>query len=376
MILKKYGKQASAVISDSLPAAVNGLDTSAIEKSLGGARDFILKLDVTKAEVDKLRYEMADGKLNVVITPYKGNFAPSDVTFGYGDSQVSYDVVIVLGVAARSRIDRLYDQHADALADVPLINIDFHRTNESYGAVNLIDSNASSLCEILVALSESLQGGIIDADIATPLLMGLMASTDRFTATHTTSKSLTVAAQMMAAGGRQQAVVRALYRDGRGNDGRSSDGRSNDSRERDRDRDKDRDRERERTPQPSQPTKPAAESRREQQPARREPQPVEQRTSAPAPEPEVELPIIAPSHIELMQPEVAQSKPVEAPRPVAEAALVPAPASMPAPAPVVAPGQLPPEMSPLVDLAAQSVSIHPDQAELVMPMPSTVRNDA
>src|SRR4029077_17320025 len=102
----------------------------------------------------------------------------------------------------------------DVFVKSPLVNLDFHRSNEGYGAVNLIEPNASSLCEMLVALSESLQSGIIDAEIATTLLMGIVASTDRFTAAHTTSKSLTVAAQMMAAGARQQAVVKALYRSG------------------------------------------------------------------------------------------------------------------------------------------------------------------
>ena len=86
MILRKFGKQATAVVTDQLPAAVAPLANGVIDKNLGGVRDFILKLDTSKAEVDKLRYEMVDGKLNVVITPFKGNFAPSDVTFGYGES--------------------------------------------------------------------------------------------------------------------------------------------------------------------------------------------------------------------------------------------------------------------------------------------------
>ena len=38
-----------------------------------------------------------------------------------------------------------------------------------------------------------------------------MASTDRFTATHTTSKAMTVAAQMMAMGADQRKVVQGLY---------------------------------------------------------------------------------------------------------------------------------------------------------------------
>jgi hypothetical protein len=210
-ILRKYGKKVSAVVSDTLPQQVAFLEPTKLDRSLTGLRDFVLKVDVRKAELDKLRYEVEGEKLNIYITPFRGSFAPSDVTFDYGNYQ--YDIVITLGVPTRARLDRVFDMNREVLSDLPIINIDFHRSNENYGAVNLIEGNAASLCEILVALAESLQNGIIDEDIATALLTGLMASTDRFTATHTTSKSLTVGAQLMAAGARQQAVVKGLYKE-------------------------------------------------------------------------------------------------------------------------------------------------------------------
>lgn len=224
-ILRKFGKKVSAVISDSLPQQLSFLEPTKLDRSMSGLRDFVLKVDVRKAELDKLRYEVENDKLNIYITPFRGSFAPSDVTFDYGNYQ--YDIVITLGVPTRARLDRIFDLNQSVFADLPIINIDFHRSNENYGAVNLIEGNAASLCEILVALAESLQNGIIDEDIATALLTGLMASTDRFTATHTTSKSLTVAAQMMAAGARQQAVVKGLYKDSRSSE------RSNERPERD-----------------------------------------------------------------------------------------------------------------------------------------------
>ncbi len=211
MILRKFGKKVSTVISDDVPAGVKFLPMSTIDRKLGGLRDFVMRVDLARAEVDKLKYTLEDGKLNVHITPFSGTFASQDVSFDYGPFQ--YDIVLVLGVAAHGRMDRIYSQNADQLRDVPLINIDFHRSNEQYGAINLIDGNAASLGEILVALSESLQTGLIDAEIATVMLTGIMSATDRFTATHTTSKALTVAAQMMAAGADQQKVVKGLYKD-------------------------------------------------------------------------------------------------------------------------------------------------------------------
>ena len=217
-ILRKFGKKVSAIISDSLPAQINFLEPTNLDRSMSGLRDFILKVDVRKAELDKLRYEVENDKLNIYITPFRGSFAPSDVTFDYGNYQ--YDIVITLGVPTRNRLDRIFEQNQSVFANLPIINVDFHRSNENYGAINLIEGNAASLCEILVALAESLQNGIIDEDIATALLTGLMASTDRFTASHTTSKSMTVGAQMMAAGARQQAVVKGLYKDNRANETR------------------------------------------------------------------------------------------------------------------------------------------------------------
>jgi DHH family len=287
MILRKFGKQATAQISEGLPQSVQTLDTSVL-KSAGGSRDFVLKLDVSKAEVDKLRYEVQDGKLNIIITPFKGGFAPSDVTFGYGSAK--YDLVIVLGVPTRARLDKVYEQNPTLFENTPVVNIDFHRSNENYGAVNLIDPTASSLCEMLVALSESLQGGIIDEPIATTLLMGIIAATDRFTAAHTTSKSLTVAAQMMAAGAKQQSVVRALYKGGsdqpRGDRGGDRGERKQQTREQ----------------------RPSEQRQNEPRPERRP----EQERREPAPERKSEEePIIDPAHIELSEEPKAEAPAAE-----------------------------------------------------------------
>ena len=174
---------------------------------------------------------------------------------------------------------------------------------------------------MLVALSESLQSGIIDADIATALLMGIVASTDRFTAAHTSPKSLTVAAQMMAAGAKQQTVVRALYRDGR------PEGRPERSAERRPERADRPAAAPARAPQANAPqprpqadnapnprTEPRQEARPEPRPERPEPRPERQenrpeprneaRPEAPAArEDDHDMPIIQPGHIELSEPE-------------------------------------------------------------------------
>ncbi len=210
-LLRKYGKKVTAVISDDIPAGTKFLSTNLIERTLGGLRDFIVQVDLGHAEVDKLKYTIEEGKLNIHITPFAGSFGPRDMGYAFGEYQ--FDLIIVLGVASYSRIDKVYAQNAELLRKIPLANIDFHRINEQYGAINLVETSAASLAEILIALSESLQNGLIDEQIATTMLTGIMAATDRFTATHTTAKTMTVAAQMLAMGADQQKIVKGLYRE-------------------------------------------------------------------------------------------------------------------------------------------------------------------
>ncbi len=214
MVLRKLGKKVSALITDQTPQSINFLTQGQIDRNLTGLRDFVVKVDLSKAEVDKLKYTIEDGKLNVHIMPFKGGFTPADVSFGHGDYH--YDLIIALGVPTRAKLDKFFETNHSLLANTPLLNLDFHRINENYGAINLVDTNSATLAEMLVSLSESLENGLIDEPIATALLAGIMANTDRFTAAHTTPKAMTVAAQLMAAGGKQQQIVKSIFggRDG------------------------------------------------------------------------------------------------------------------------------------------------------------------
>ncbi len=211
LALTKLGKQAQAIISDKLPKAASVLKTDPVATDLTGARDFIVSLDLKNVEVDKLKYNIDGGKLNVVVTPHKGNFEARDASFDYG--AVQFDLVLALGVPNFSRLDRLIDANPTIFDGLHVINVDYHRINDNWGSVNLIDPLASSTAEMLLGLIESLDQGLIDTDVSTALLTGIMAATNRFTGRDTTPKAMTVAAQLLAGGARQQDVVRALYED-------------------------------------------------------------------------------------------------------------------------------------------------------------------
>src|SRR5690606_7928928 len=69
-----------------------------------------------------------------------------------------------------------------------------------------------SLCEMLVSLSEALkeEKTLLDEQTATAFLTGIVSATDRFSNDHTTSRVMTMAAQLMAAGANQQLIAAKL----------------------------------------------------------------------------------------------------------------------------------------------------------------------
>jgi hypothetical protein len=251
--LRKMDKKVTPLVTDRVPGGAQFIAKNVVETSLNGSRDFIVQVSLAKAEVDKVKYTVDEGKLNIHVTPFSGGFAPADVTFDKGDYH--FDLIIALGVPRRANLDRIFEQNPGLLTSTPMLNLDYHRINEQHGAINLLETNSSTLSEMVLALTESVQGGLLDAQMATALLAGIMAATDRFTAASTTAKSMTVAAQMLAAGADQQKVTKEIFG------------------------------ERERKP------------RREEQPKaapasapRAEYKPVEARVEAPKPEPVVETP--------------------------------------------------------------------------------------
>jgi len=215
LVLKKLGKEVMAVVSDPIPGAYQFLPSKdLLSTEFAGTKDFIITIDTTKTKVDKLGYKNVpqENKLNIVITPVSGYFKPEDVSVSSG--QPKYDLIMVLDSPDLERLGSLYDKNTELFYETPIINIDHHAGNDYFGKVNWVDLTATSTAEILVALIESLarEKPLLDPDVATALLTGIIVDTGSFQNINTTPKSFTVAAQLVAAGARQQEIIRWVFK--------------------------------------------------------------------------------------------------------------------------------------------------------------------
>ncbi|EKD57043.1 MAG: hypothetical protein ACD_58C00016G0002 [uncultured bacterium] len=215
MGLRKLNKEVVAACQDVVPNALNFLpETSEIKSDIQNQRDFIISINTTNAKVDKLGYKQnpVENRLDIVITPKSGEFSQGDVTITPGAAK--FDLIFVLDAPELERTGRIYDNNPDVFYEVPIINIDHHSGNDYFGRVNWVDLTATSTAEILVSLLESLgrEKSVFDGEIATALLTGIITDTGSFQHNNTTPKSFTVAAQLVAAGARQQEIIQHIYK--------------------------------------------------------------------------------------------------------------------------------------------------------------------
>lgn len=209
LLLNKMKKHATAVFSGAIPPAITFLDPErTFENTVDSLRDFIIALDKEKA--DHLRYKVDGDVVKIFITPYRTTITNEDLEFSQGDYNV--ELVLALGVQNRDELDGALAAHGRILHDATVVSVMAGGEESDLGSINWREEKASSLSEMLVGLVDGLKAdkSLLDEQIATAFLTGLVAATDRFSNDQTSSRVMTMAAQLMTAGANQQLIASKL----------------------------------------------------------------------------------------------------------------------------------------------------------------------
>ncbi|WP_025679863.1 DHH family phosphoesterase [Paenibacillus massiliensis] len=107
-----------------------------------------------------------------------------------------YSRVIAVDCADYRRVGLTEQYFAE---DALILNIDHHPTNNGYGAVNLIKTDAAATAEILSDLLEQFDLEL-DVNVATAMYTGLLTDTGGFRYSNTTPKVMAIASKLLTYG--------------------------------------------------------------------------------------------------------------------------------------------------------------------------------
>lgn len=203
--LDSMQRHVTAIYSGEIPGALHFLKPEeTFETNTASLQDFIIALSKDKA--DHLRYKLEGDYVKVYITPYRTEIAVDDLTYSKGDYNV--DFVLALNVKLASELDGALFDYGRILHDAAVANITCD-TPGKFGEIEWCDPTASSVSEMVARLIFEMQGTEkpLDKDVATALLTGIVAATDRFSNGKTNSETLGLASRLMTMGADQQLIA-------------------------------------------------------------------------------------------------------------------------------------------------------------------------
>ena len=122
-----------------------------------------------------------------------------------------YECIVVLdcGSLTQAGLDTWFEDYKTKFPQTKFINIDHHISNNYYGHINYVYSEASSTCQLIFEIMRS-QHQPIKPLIATALLYGIVADTGSFSNGATNLESLKISSELLQLGARHYQVSQAF----------------------------------------------------------------------------------------------------------------------------------------------------------------------
>jgi len=121
-----------------------------------------------------------------------------------------FDLLIVVDSAGISRVlPDLGDNMLAKLKSQMIVNIDHHRSNDSFGQLQIIDEHASSTCEMIYEIFRKLRIKI-DQLLAEIFYCGIYSETGGFAYPNTTNKVFKIASDLVRLGIKPSSLVKKL----------------------------------------------------------------------------------------------------------------------------------------------------------------------
>lgn len=181
-----------------------------IQPELTHLQKFIIRVDVAKAPIETLSYDVKDNWLSIYLTPKHGAITRNELRTA--QTTFKYDLVITLGATDLESLGEIFFNNTDLFYKTPIINIDHHAENERYGQVNLVDVTAAAVSEIIYHYAKTSPDILIDEELATTLLAGMTVATKSFKQPHLAPHTLAAAGELVEHGADREKIVQHLYR--------------------------------------------------------------------------------------------------------------------------------------------------------------------
>lgn len=215
LTLKKLEKDVIAATSDPAPEVLHFLPAlQQLDKRVPGLNDLVLNLPLAGRPDAQVTSRIEKGLLKIFVQTSGTPFTKEGLQFEQG--KTDFDLILSVDTPDLPLLGKIFEQSPELFYEVPVVNIDHHPSNTGFGKVNLVDTTAASSSEIILRLIRILESEcnqkLLDPDIATLILTGIITDTGSFQNSNTTPRAFELSADLVEAGARQQEIIHHVFK--------------------------------------------------------------------------------------------------------------------------------------------------------------------
>ncbi len=210
--LKRLNKEVQIVCQGfELPEKYHFLpESETVEAELSNPKKFLIQINTEQTPLEDMSYEMKKHVLNIYITP-KNDFLQTEHIKLHAE-KYQYDVIFILGATSLETLGFDDETLHTFFKNKTIINIGRVNPEIEFTPINYIETDASSLAEVLYSLLIILNPKFIDTKSATCLLTGIFVTTNSFRSSRVNPRTLQIASQLIEQYQAQQKdIIKNLY---------------------------------------------------------------------------------------------------------------------------------------------------------------------
>ena len=190
--LKKIGRHSNIVCPTKITGELGKLSLSESVLDFIPQKQLEVTVSYKTGSLSEIGFQKEVKSLRLNLKPEPGQEIIDPSNIGYKEHQIKPEVVFFIEVENLAHLQDFYQKNETLFKQTPIINIDYHPTNTKYGKINLIDTKATSISEMITLMLYDLRVHL-SKEVAKMLYQGVASKTNNFSPEYFSANTLEAA---------------------------------------------------------------------------------------------------------------------------------------------------------------------------------------
>jgi nanoRNase/pAp phosphatase (c-di-AMP/oligoRNAs hydrolase) len=187
--LKGIGRKANVVSPTKISGELGELPIAETVLDFIPEKQLETTITYKTGSLANISFQKEPDSLKLKLIPESGGQPIEPAKVNYKQHEFKPKAAFTIAIENLAHLQEFYQQNEQFFKQIPIINIDYHKTNAKYGRINLIDTKARSVSEMITLMLYDLRVRL-SPEVAKMLYQGIGFKTNNFSPESFSANSL------------------------------------------------------------------------------------------------------------------------------------------------------------------------------------------